>query len=265
MNHCAFPSDACNGGLEFGALAEPDLVGQCVDGPTLGTSSGATGSSDSSMDEGTLTGAADGGSTVGSDTLGVGDSSGTTTTGGTTTGTSEGTSSGGELPSEFVATYATCAFADRTGGDPNPAACLMINPGDGFTVDASAINGMTTYGYVLFELGDDFVPDGITEVALHLRVAQGDNAASTQSGAVYQVAAFSEPSLQAALPAVISDLAPDQGPVAPDDEVVWILPPDLLSSGATSLYLSLQTRANDGVVYWTEAGSNPPRLVITRE
>jgi len=265
MEYCAFPSDACNGGLEFGSLADPDLVGKCVSAPTVGTSSGPSESSEDSTDDGSLTGTADGGSTLGGDTLGLGDSSGTTTTSGTTSSATEGSSTGGKVSPDIVASLATCAFVDPDGvsTEPDPATCLAINAPDAFTVDASATGGLATFGYLVFDLGDGFASEDVVEVALHVRVAIGDNAASIQSGEVHQVAAFNLMSLQDALPEDLGLLARDLGPVGPADEVVWVLPPDLLAANPTAVYLSLQTAANDGVEYWSEAGRDPPRLVVT--
>jgi len=261
MNHCAFPSEACEGQLEFGSLAG-DLAGECVDDPALSTTSATSTGSGSEDGGGTLTGPDGGGGT----TQAVDDAAASSDSGGTTTGqppSTDSTSTGGLPQVDFVASYASCAYAGMGMSriDPDPSGCAMISGEDAMTVRADSERNDATRGYLIFELGAGFTAEDVAEVHLHLWTPSG----SAQTGEIHETLPFTEASLAGALPLGLGAVSGEQGPAEPNEEVVWVLPNDVVGANKTMLYFAIQKRMPERVDYDTHTGAHPPRLVLTLE
>jgi hypothetical protein len=163
----------------------------------------------------------------------------------------------------YTATVAECIDPTL----PNPDKCKQIKGPDQLAVDM--FDNATTHpwdAFVRFDLDDAFGTSPIAKLELVMTVTNDVNAASGNSGLVYQVAAFTQPELYSIEPQKISatPIASSQGSVTQLQVVRWKLPTALAAPGG-SVFLELETPSQDAANYWNLAGPNPPQLVLTIE
>lgn len=207
---------------------------------------------------------------TGGDTPGAGGAGATTSsTGGTTSsGGAGGMGEGGsadpcEPQLEMPATVADCIRHQA----PNPDECEQF-ASEGPTgvgemdIDETADNtvGNVVRAYLRFDL-----PPGAkqaTGFTLRLTNTGITNANSPGSGAIYEVQPFVRQDLFSGPPAQVSGtaLAGDQGPVADNQVVDWPLPANLAQGNA--VFLEVIGTDDNGVRYWNNNGSFPPKLIV---
>lgn len=271
--HCSFPDDTCPSGRRYGEFAPTAYADACVD-VEPGTSTSSDAGSASSGTTGTTsvvpgTGLSDSSGPASGGTTDVSSTSAITvsaTNGSESTRGNTGTeSSTGELPPVLVVVLASVA-ACTDGLANDPAACELSTLTQGMSVDASNNGTMleATTAFVAFELSE--VPLGSELLSAELRLTTTDevNAESmTQTGEIWQTAAFTLESLSTAQPMLVGDaaLAADQGGAASSELVVWTLPVGEIDLGG-SLYLAVVPTTVEGVDYWNAMGAAPPELAL---
>ncbi len=268
---CAFDDPDCASGLAYGDLAGDPLAGTCVAVEGTGSSSETSaGVGTMSMTDAVLTtDAGDDDTTMGigatSDAAtSVATSAGSTTDGSTGDAGSSSDTGPATQTATFPASYAACGLLDAA--TPEPATCAGQSGMNAFTVDAEVFSAAMpggAAGFLIIPVGSRFVGHTVVEARLVLHTTAMGSSDSNQSGELWLVEPFDETTLQMVLPAPLGGgpLAPDQGPVAVDDVVAFVLPSDAIGPDA-DLYLGIFPSTPNGVDYDDHNGEQPPRIEI---
>jgi hypothetical protein len=161
---------------------------------------------------------------------------------------------------EYPSVVADCV--DPT--SPDPDQCIQVNGTGQLAVDADDSSSNNPWiGFVRFDLDAVLAGRVVTSVKLRMSTTSSSSSVSDSSGAVWQVQMFTRTSLATALPLRVGTMpiAPSQGSVDPNEDVLWTLPTSLVSANA-SVYLSIVSTSTDGTNYWNQTGTRPPRLMI---
>lgn len=221
-------------------------------------------------------------STASTTTSGSGASSTASGTGGATSTASSTASTGGAGGSSSTASSSSGGTGGATGvttvtykatfAGCNSDTNLVLQDCESLVGDGGIMNidnetsstpPKITRGFVRFDL--DGVLAGKTIDSVHLRLVTADvsNAGSDKSGAIWEVAPFTEASLATGQPAELGMAAVglDLGPVVASHEYIWKLPATLVAANKP-VFLGIRAASKDGVDYWNDHGKDPPRLVV---
>jgi hypothetical protein len=175
------------------------------------------------------------------------------------TGSSSSTGSSGPATITYTTTFAAC----NSDKNLDLLACEDLVGAGTMNVDGLNSAGMTTRGFVRFDLDGALAGKTIDSVHLRLTTASASAAQSESSGVIWQVAAFTKASLGAGQPAAIgtAPVGKDLGAVVPSHQYSWALPTKLVAANAP-VFLSVRTSLDNGTDYWNDHGVDPPRLIV---
>lgn len=155
--------------------------------------------------------------------------------------------------------------------DTNPDHCAKLHVAGHMPVDVSSetAGGLPVDSYVRFDLDGQLAGLRILAVKLQLTVGDWPQADGPNSGEIFEVTPFARADLFTAAPAQIGamPIGATQGPAAIGQTVEWSLPV-LLASAQGSVYLGIFHLDNgevNGVYYFNNSGTTPPRLVVTAQ
>ena len=160
----------------------------------------------------------------------------------------------------FSATVAECM--SPTTFDPD--ACEVSTGMGEMSVDSSdSMTLLPVRSFIRFDIDDIIANKTIDAVTLRLGVTGNAKASSNQSGEIWQVSSFTEPSLHMSEPAKVgmSPIGANQGAVLQNQTLIWSLPTNLVAPNQ-SVFLGVFPLTSDGVNYYNTAGAQPPRLTI---
>ncbi len=147
---------------------------------------------------------------------------------------------------------------------PSLTACTDNKGPSQFTIDGEVTTPGTTFaGYLRFDLDAQLVGHTPMVVTLVLTDSGVTSADSDSSGEVWSVQPFTQSSLATTAPAQLGTgpIAPAQGPIALGQIVTFALPVGLVAPNG-SVFLGMYSASGDGVQYWDNTGTTPPRLHI---
>lgn len=145
--------------------------------------------------------------------------------------------------------------------DPDPDDCQALYP-DELVIDRNELNtGAHHNAYLRF--GPIAGAEGVTAVALRMRVATTDLADSAQSGEVWIVQPFDRASLFEEAPATVGSnpAGGDEGPVSFGQDVDWQLPKGVIRADGSVFLGVLPSDDDDGVRYRRD-GRDGPKLFV---
>jgi hypothetical protein len=162
--------------------------------------------------------------------------------------------------------YAAVAECIAVPGPSDPAVCEAAGGPGTMSVDAfdQTQGNLPVDSFLSFDVG--VLPGQPYELALELTVADlGADPGADSTGELWQVGSFDYQSLcTTGAPPNIGQgpVGLDQGSVAAYDVVLWPLPqPDLVLVEGV-LFFAVRSRSENGVLYWADQGTAPPRLLF---
>ncbi len=255
--YCSFPDDSCPSDSRYGELAPQDIAGTCVPQPS---STGSAGS-----DAGVMTNEASsaGSTSSGGPVVDTGDDTTIGVSGPSSSTGSVGSSDSGGVAQVVVYTAVVSGCNDAVNLDPLMCEAIA-SPREGAMIVDGAAAGFGPYNsYVGFDLDASVAADQVVAVTLRLYVTDSADAESSSSGEVYAVEPFTHGDLFMVQPQTVGPLlAPDQGGVTTGQAVDWPLPVSVVVDGGPSVYLGVLAIENDGIDYWSDAGAQPPQLLV---
>lgn len=159
---------------------------------------------------------------------------------------------------EYLATVADCQNPNA----PDLTSCTARKGATELVVDRlDTATMMPWYSYLRFDLDGQLDGVSIGKVTLRAVASDSTDTPANMSGEVWQVGEFAEADLATTVPAKVTGLATDQGPVVKLQVVEWALPATIASAHAV-VCLGLYPVTSDGVHYWNLLGDDPPRLIV---
>jgi len=175
----------------------------------------------------------------------------------------DGSIGGIDAPGAETLVYPAAIAACLDPGAPDPDVCTQVNGAEQLVIDTiDSVTGNPWYGYVRFDLDSAIANRTVTAVTLRVVATSAAKANGPSTGEVWAVQPFSLASLFTTAPAQVGGrLAPSQGTVTQLQVIDWPLPLATVSASG-SVYLGLFPTSDDGVNYWNQDGTTPPRLVV---
>jgi len=259
-------SAPCGCALDYGAFSVQSTGGQDTTG---GAGTGATGGGGAGSATG---GSATGGGATGGSTTGGGANGGGATGGSATGGSGVGGSgaggqgqggAGGAGP--CVVTYQAVVSDCVEPSDPDPDLCRSQLGVGHMLVDTSytSTDSLPRNIYLRFDI-DTPPPTNIASAEVQLVTSNHALNGAASTGELWQVQPFSRADLFIGIPTIVGavPVGNDKGSTGSDSPVTWAAPTAPIQQGA-SLYFGVLPLSNDGLVYWTIEGAEPPRLVVS--
>jgi hypothetical protein len=167
-------------------------------------------------------------------------------------------------PSAMKLSYPASVAECINPATPNPDTCRSVNGATQMVVDANdTATGNPWVGFVRFDIDDQVAGKQITSVRLQMMTTSDAKAQASQSGAIYQVQAFTKASLAMTVPMPIGTMpiGADKGAVTQNQTLTWSLPINLVMANS-GVYLGVRTTSSDGTNYWNTSGTTPPKLFV---
>jgi hypothetical protein len=146
---------------------------------------------------------------------------------------------------------------------PDPSECGFVASQNTVIVTHLDVLTMTEWNtYLRFDIDPAIRARSIIAASLELTATSTNQAASDDSGVVWQTQPFTLMSIDTgSTPAKVGTtaIAPSQGAVAKAQTVSWPLPTTLVGD---TLCVEVQSPSIDTVAYWSTGGTTPPLLAV---
>lgn len=234
---------------------------------------------DATGGNGTTGGAGTGGSGAGSSTGGSstgGSSAGGSANGGSSTGGSGGTANGGGNPGgqgqggaggagPCVVNYFAVVSDCVEPSSPDPDLCRSQLGIGHMLVDTSytSVDSLPRHIYLRFDI-EAALPSTLASARIRLVTSNHALNGAVSTGELWQVQPFDRTDLFFGTPNPVggSPVGSDKGSVGAGEVVEWALPTAPIQQDA-SLHFGILPLSDDGLVYWTGQGADPPQLIVS--